>query len=166
MPRHATQPLLWALASLSLWLGGCVDDAPRFSTTPEIEFVSIEPKVIKEYSTTFFVKLRYKDGDGNLGFEDEFAGLRDSADLIMLDNRPEVGSIPDYDGRWTYNLPNLTPSGRNPSIQGEITVAFPALMARLDPLNPEEKLTFTIWVYDRDGNRSNTVLTDEVTVVP
>ncbi|MBX3101319.1 MAG: hypothetical protein KF690_02285 [Bacteroidetes bacterium] len=156
----------YSLLTTLVLLAGCVGNEPRFSTTPEIEFVSIEPKVIKEYATTFYVKLRYKDGDGNLGYEDEFSTLRDSADLIMFDNRPGVAALPEYDGRWTYNLPNLTPSGKNPSIQGEITVEFPALMARLDPLNTEEKLTFTIWIYDRDGNRSNSVVTDEVTVVP
>jgi len=162
----------WRLAiggccgAILVLLAGCVSTDPKFPVEPRIEFVSISPATVQDGVTPLFITLRYTDGDGDLGYEDKFSEQRDSADLILLDRRPEVANFPEYDGRFEYNLPNLTPDAKNLSIQGEVTIEFAAIPLKLDPLANEEKLSFSIYVVDRAGHRSNTVETTEITLVP
>lgn len=154
----------WMLPGLML-LAACASNEPQFPVEPQIEFVSISPAVIKDNVTSFDITIKYKDGDGDLGYEDKYASERTGADLVLLDLRPEVADPNDeYDGIWEYNLPNLTPESRNLSIQGEITLNFPALPLKLDPLKPEEKLSFDVYVIDRAGHKSNVITTSEITV--
>jgi hypothetical protein len=168
---------------------GCGDSDPIFPIEPEVTFVDITPKTVREGVdfddpvTPLELTVAYKDGDGDLGGQA-------SADFFVRDLRPELPLIETYiidtsedgidnpvpvdsvvySGLLEYRLPEgLTPEARKPSIQGEITLEIAAGIRRLGKApNTTEADTaqFEVWMMDRAGNESNRVRTDSIIILP
>ena len=79
------------------------------SDIPEIEFISIEPTIIQEFSDEITITIYYFDANGDLGENNP-----DVKNMFVKDNRNEI--------EYEYRIPELTPSGSNIAIQGNFNI--------------------------------------------
>ncbi len=126
------------------------DDIMEYSTTPEISLISISQDTIRQYQDVLYIRIGYKDGDGDLGFENP----ADYA-LFVRDIRLE-----NFDG---FYVGPLTPPDANVPIQGELNIEFPSLF--LFGNGDVELTRFEIKMVDRAGHESNLLQTDNVAIV-
>ncbi|MCS7073236.1 MAG: hypothetical protein NZ108_02090 [Bacteroidia bacterium] len=138
---------LWFLL---FWLSGCGNNQPIFPVIPSIEFISMEPRTVRE-GETFRITFSFKDGDGDLG------NNSDTKFLFITDTLTGT--------QLPYNIPDLSTDARKPSIQGTITVSIPGIYMT-NPLLPSERRTFSIKLKDRAGNESNIIYTPPLIVLP
>ena len=138
-----------------LFFWGC-KNAPLFPIEPEIVFTDIQPKTIKEYQDSISIRFSFKDGDGDLG--DVQGGDRFS--LIVKDNRTQ---FPDSVRTLKFQIPVLNSNTKNPSILGQITLAYPPTI--VTPGYVKDSTTYTIFIYDQAGHKSNEIITDKVYIV-
>ncbi|GAB4427051.1 MAG: hypothetical protein OHK0039_45240 [Bacteroidia bacterium] len=147
-----------------LALGGSCTTDPVFPAEPRIEFIDIQPRVVKELADSILVTFRFQDGDGDLGASDG------QPNLFLIDSRINSG-LTEAQATNTFALPVLSPAARNPSIQGEITIkmTFTALQLGFT----EQEVRYQIKLYDRAGNLATpiadgaerAIYTDYITVV-
>ena len=135
---------------LALCVIGCKKEDPiEISTIPQLEFLSINPSTAKEYQDKITITISYKDGDGDLG-----ENTTDVKNLFLTDNRNGV--------TYEYRVPQLAPSEEKIRIQGNLPVVLKntAIIGGGD----SESVTFSIYMVDRAGNKSNTVNSSSITV--
>lgn len=125
------------------------EDVMEYSTIPEISLVSISQDTIRQYQDVLYIRIMYKDGDGDLGFENpsEYA-------LFVRDIRLE-----NFDG---FYVGPLTPPDVSVPIQGELNVEFPSLF--LFGNGDVELTRFQIKMVDRAGHESNMLETGNVAI--
>jgi len=117
---------------------------------PTIEIVSITPSVVKEYSDSILIKLKYHDNNGDLGDESP-----DEHSLYVKDSR-----LPNAD---TYHVKPLAPmTGEDINIHGEITIKLNGLF--LLGSGTTELTTLNIKMKDRAGNWSAEVSSPQITI--
>jgi len=152
------------ILGISVLIFGCIN-APDYSDTPAIEFVSFSNTSMKQAplnSDTTVVTLTFTDGDGDLGFELGTAG----ENIFVIDNR--TGEFYDR-----FRIPAIPPQGANNGVSGTINMVllntcciFPpqdSIPACESPSQyPTNQLTYTIYMEDRAGNRSNEVVTPAI----
>lgn len=129
----------------------CKKDANEFSEVPEIEFVSISPTVVDQYTDPVTITLRYKDGDGDLGENDA-----DVRNCFITDNRIGI--------RYEYRIRQLAPDGASVPIQGTLDVQLGG-QGITDTAATSQPASFTVVVRDRAGHESNAVSTGSITIV-
>lgn len=138
------------IISLSvLLLFSCKKDDEAYSTTPEIEFVSLTPKTNSEFSQNIKLVISYKDGDGDIGTDDP-----DEYTLLIHDSR-----LPAAD---EYHIQPLTPPNTSIQIEGELNINLAGLFVLGS--DSTESTTFKVKLKDRAGNWSNEVTTSSITV--
>ncbi|MEM7658940.1 MAG: hypothetical protein AAF399_22645 [Bacteroidota bacterium] len=136
-------PILFSATLLLLGLISCQND-PVFPVQPRIEFIDIQPKVVRQYQDSIIVRFRFQDGDGDLG------ALEDGEiNLHLIDSRINNG-LTEVQATNVYSIQNLTPDARNPSIQGEIKVKMDFTI--LLPGEEEQDIRYQIKLWDRAGN--------------
>lgn len=118
-------------------------------STPEIALVGMSVQQVVEFDERVAVRFSYKDGDGDLGKADP-----DHYTLWVKDARLE-----NADG---YHIPPLAPEGEEVPIQGELEVELNALF--LLGNSGQEETSYTMYVVDRAGNRSNEFTTGTITI--
>lgn len=116
---------------------------------PVIELISVGPTSVVEFEQAVLLRFSYKDGNGDLGREDP-----DDYSLWVKDSRLAVA-----DG---YHIIPLSPPDSEVPIQGELEV-------ELDPLfllgnGAEETMTYSFYVEDNSGNRSNEITTPPIVI--
>lgn len=116
---------------------------------PSIELISVGPAQITEFQTPVMLRFSYKDGDGDLGRSDP-----DDHSLWVKDSRLSVA-----DG---YHIIPLAPPDHEIAIQGELVVELSPLF--LLGNSDQEVMTYSFYVEDRAGNRSNTITTSAITI--
>jgi len=116
---------------------------------PSIELISVGPAQITEFQTPVILRFSYKDGDGDLGRTDP-----DDHSLWVKDSRLSVA-----DG---YHIIPLAPPDQEIAIQGELVVELSPLF--LLGNSDQEVMTYSFYVEDRAGNRSNTITTSAITI--
>ncbi|MBL7924716.1 MAG: hypothetical protein JNL88_11005 [Bacteroidia bacterium] len=126
------------------------DDDPFASKVPQIELRAVQPQVAVEFSDSIVFRVYYRDNDGDLGENDP-----DVKNLFLTDNRIGV--------RYEYRIQQLAPSGSAVPIEGNLNVVLNTV-ARTDTSLAQETATFSIYVIDRAGNKSNTVTSGPVTI--
>ena len=143
----------------------CVD-APNFSDTPEIAFLSmskdtIDQGVFQEDSLTVF--FSFQDGDGDLGLDNQAS----ENNVFFIDTRTDV-----IDN--TFRIPFIPSEGSSNGIEGIVKIAlfsncciFPE--GGPDPCQPSatypyDEVQYRIYITDRAGNKSNEILTDPITL--
>ena len=143
-------PSSWLLLGLLLLASCTKDEVPKLPTTPEIALISISSDTIVQYEDVLNLRIGYKDGNGDIGFEnpEEYA-------LYVRDIRLE-----NFDG---FYVGPLAPPEANVPIQGELNIEFPSLF--LFGNGDEELTKFQIKLFDRAGNESNLLETDFVTIL-
>ena len=122
---------------------------PIMPIEPAIELISIGPGTVIEFQTAVRLRFSYKDGDGDLGQYDP-----DDHTLWVKDSRLSVA-----DG---YHIVPLAPPDTEIPIQGELEVELSPLflLGNAD----QEVMTYSFYVVDRAGNRSNTIDSDPITI--
>lgn len=125
------------------------EKADVMAKEPVIELVRVGPDQVVEFQTPIVLRFSYKDGDGDLGRPDP-----DDHSLWVKDSRLAVA-----DG---YHIIPLAPPDAEIAIQGELSVELAPLF--LLGNSPQEVMTYSFYVEDRAGNRSNTITTPAITI--
>lgn len=140
-----------AISSMFLLLTSCSDDdRPVVDKVPQIELLSISSDTIIEFTDVLVISIQYSDGDGDIGFEDP-----DINSIFIRDARLE-----DYDG---FYIGPIAPPDQTVPITGKLDIEFPSLF--LFGNGSAESTRFYIYLVDRAGNKSNELITQNVTIV-
>ena len=118
--------------------------------TPVIELVSVSPGQVNSFGQPVTLRFSYKDGNGDLGRVDP-----DDYSLWVKDSRLNTA-----DG---YHIPPMAPLESEVPIQGEVSVVLTPLF--LLGSSGQEVMTYTFFVEDRAGQRSNSITTSQIIIV-
>lgn len=182
--------LALTLGSLGLLAGGlssCLHE-PDFSKTPQISFDNIR---VSRYTPanrqdqaidTFRITVRYQDGDGDLGLnQDEqrvapYNSGRFSKNYFIepfIKNRVTkkfestvvlgLTTAGAYNG--VYPHPTTLTDGKPAPIKGTLTYT-PIPFGLGDVFQPGQTVRFEVSITDRALNVSNTIVTDSVVIAP
>ena len=158
---------LWAaLFFLSIIVYGCIN-APEYSDIPEIEFLQFSNLTMDQAplnSDTTVLSISFTDGDGDIGFDMDTAG----ENIFIIDNR--TNEIFDR-----FRAPAIPPEGANNGVSGEINMVLLNTCCVFPPQDsipncespmqyPTNDLTFTVYIVDRAGNKSNEIVTPPITL--
>ena len=125
----------------------------EISNVPSISFESVTPSgTIKQFNDSILFKISYRDGDGDLG-----ENIDSVNNLFLTDSRNNV--------TYKYRLQELAPMGAKIPIQGSVNILLTSI-SLVDPASSSETTTFSIYLVDRAGNKSNTVTSSVLTIVP
>ena len=134
-----------------LWSAGCQkDDDPFANKAPTIELLSLTPQMVVEFQDSLVFNIKYRDNDGDLGENDPSV-----KNLFITDNR--IGIVYDY------RIQQLAPTGSAIAIEGTLQVVLNSV-ARTDTSLAQQSATFSVYVKDRAGNKSNTVTSGAITI--
>lgn len=152
------------LTILVMGFYSCIN-SPDYSNTPTLEFVSLSNLQMSQRplnSDTTIVTIEFTDGDGDIGFSTETPG----ENIFVIDDR--TGEFYDR-----FRVPAIPEQGANNGVSGIINMVllntcciFPpqdSIPACESPVQyPDNDLTFTIYMVDRAGNKSNEVKTPAI----
>jgi hypothetical protein len=132
------------------------------SPYPQISITTFIPDSVKAGSDKDTVKLFYKftDGDGDLGVSE----TPTNNSLIVLKDSRNTDSL-------LYYMPSIDPSYIDPAkgMEGNSVVFIYASLLTLRPDSAHaagDTLTFSMYVLDNAGNKSNTVTTPQLLLRP
>ena len=151
---------------LSICIYSCIN-APSYSDIPEIEFIGFSNRVMDQApinSDSTILSISFTDGDGDIGFDKEDVG----ENIVVIDNR--TGEIFDR-----FRVPSIPPEGANNGVSGEINMLLLNTCCVFPPQDsipncesptqyPTNELTFTVYILDRAGNKSNEIITSPITL--
>ncbi len=147
---------IW-LIILAVALCHC-NDKKVFSEIPEIEFVGINQDTFnqgRQVNDSIFITIRFRDGDGDIGFENN------TANIFLKDNRDGFVN--------TFSSPVIPLSTTTASLEGTIRVLVRTLLSVCckyttgqDPCSVSitqsiDSFYYQIHLLDRAGNKSNEV---------
>jgi hypothetical protein len=125
---------------------------PEISPIPEISLISVSNTNVKSGVDSLSFVIDYVDGNGDLGTEDP-----DESSIEIVDQRDPALLI------FNYHLQPLAPLGSEIAITGELNIVLDNTIL-LDDSNDTETTTFTIRLKDREGNWSNVLETETITI--
>ena len=148
--KLSTFGLLLFVAAISVNSGCKKDEDPFANKAPSIELLSLTPQTVIEFEDSLIFNIKYRDNDGDLGENDPIV-----KNLFITDNR--IGIVYDY------RIQQLAPSGSSIAIEGTLQVVLNSV-ARTDTSLAQESATFSVYVKDRAGNKSNVVTSGVITI--
>ena len=137
---------------------------PDYSNTPEIEFVSFSKTILDQgpgFEDTTYLTISFTDGDGDIG-GDTFNTI------FFVDTRINNDFL-------KYAAPSIPEQGTGNGISGEMTIQmFTSCCIHPDPNFASlgcnapfestgvffDTLIYEVYIRDRAGNKSNTILTE------
>ena len=122
------------------------------SEVPEIELLEVAPLSVTQFVDSISFKIKYLDGDGDLGEPDP-----DNKTIFLVDNRAPNELIFDF------HLSPRAPLDSEIVIQGELDIVLNNTILIDDDLE-NEMTTFSIYLLDRAGNQSNILESPEVLI--
>jgi hypothetical protein len=132
---------------------GCKKEDDDFSDpVPQLTFVSVTPAIATEFSDSLVFTFRYRDNDGDLGENNP-----DVKNLFLKDNRIGI--------EYSYRVQQLAPSGSQVAIEGNLQVVLNTI-SRTDTALAQESATFSIYMVDRAGHKSNSITSSPVIIQP
>ena len=117
--------------------------------TPIIEFKSISPATVQEYSDNIKITISYSDGDGDLGENNP-----DIHNLFLEDNRNGIV--------YQFRIPHLAPDNNSIAIEGDFNITING--SGITDESSSQQVNYSIYVKDRAGNNSNTISTSNITI--
>jgi len=139
------------LLIIPLLFSGCKrEDLREDMNIPYISIKRISPSVVQEFTESVLLEVAYEDGNGDLGFSDP-----DIFSLSVKDSRLDDADM--------YHIPPLAPDGEEIYIKGTFNIYLNTTF--LIGVGSSERLTYTVKIKDRAGNWSNTVTSEEITIV-
>ncbi|MFT5725248.1 MAG: hypothetical protein ACI9JN_002372 [Bacteroidia bacterium] len=143
---------LLQISFLVIVFSGCTEvtvvDKP--AGPPVIEYVDIQPRIVKEFQDSILITFKYSDPDGDLGFENPDLKPLGIHDLRLINS--------DY-----QHVGLLSPVDANVDITGELTIKLKNTF--LLGSSDKEITTYELIFTDRAGNASNPIQTDEISVI-
>ncbi len=121
----------------------------EISDTPIIEFKSISPATVQEYSDNIIITISYSDGNGDLGENDP-----DIHNLFVEDNRNGIV--------YQFRIPHLAPDNNSIAIEGDFNITING--SGITDESSSQQVNYSIYVKDRAGNNSNTITTSSITI--
>lgn len=113
--------------------------------------------------------INFSDGNGDIGYpsSDENAPFDFYIQQYYLNRNDSIIPIITTDGGdviLPYHIPDITPSGADKSLTGEIKIllTYPNVDYLANTKNPIARgatICYKVWIYDRSGNKSNVVTT-------
>lgn len=141
-----------SLLTVICFLFACKKEATEIiPREPSIELLSVGPSTVIEFEQPVLLRFSYEDGDGDLGQSDP-----DEHSLWVKDSR-----LNTPDG---YHIIPLAPPDTELAIKGELEVQLSPLF--LLGNGTEEQMTYSFYIVDRAGNRSNEIATPAITILP
>jgi hypothetical protein len=119
------------------------------SDTPIIEFQSISPTTVQEYSDDIIITISYSDGNGDLGENNP-----DIHNLFVEDNRNGIV--------YQFRIPHLAPDNNSIAIEGNFNITING--SGITDESSSQQVNYAIYVTDRAGNKSNTITTSTITI--
>ena len=155
-------------------LGGCFS-VPEFPDSPEIEFADIQSilrvdELTGGYKDSVVVSVKFRDGDGDLGYVqseiDSLARMGGGHNFLVKQFRKAKGRYVPYDPLESQSGYFHRLSGDKPGpIEGKIHYRGIQVYHSFYPY-AKDTVKFEIYIRDRAGNISNTILTDSVILRP
>lgn len=133
-----------------LLLFSCNNGLEGISEIPEIELLSVSPTTVKAFEDDIVFEVKYTDGDGDLGSNDD-----QDRNVFIRDERLDI--------THEFRLKQLAPDGATIAITGTFSVTLPATI-RVDSSSSTESVIFALYVRDQAGNTSNEVRSEPVQV--
>ncbi len=127
----------------------CKKETVSFDPIPSIEFSSINPSSANQYSDPVTISIKYKDGDGDLG-----ENTTSAENCFITDNR--IGII------YKYRIRQLAPDNANIPIEGTLNIPMGGQIIT-DSTN-SQSVSFTLFITDRAGHKSNSITTSSITI--
>ena len=118
------------------------------SDTPIIEFKSISPTNVQEYSD-IIITISYSDGNGDLGENNP-----DIHNLFVEDNRNGIV--------YQFRIPHLAPDNNSIAIEGDFNITING--SGITNESSSQQVNYSIYVTDRAENKSNTITTSFITI--
>lgn len=121
------------------------------------------------YCDSACLRINFTDGNGDIGYPSQQEGVKPNlyANVLVY-----VYKTHTYDSftQFSYNIPDITPSGSNKALNGIIQVNFEGLLNEwvtqdstgFSNLADFTNLEFQVWILDRAGNKSNVLVTPPV----
>ncbi|NVK28691.1 MAG: hypothetical protein HWE14_11640 [Flavobacteriia bacterium] len=125
-------------------------DEVVFEESPSIDLVKIGPSTVVELQDSIYIEVAYEDGDGDLG-----ENAADAKNFFLRDERIDL--------TYQFRISELAPSGSNVPIKGKLILILPNTV--ITDGSSQEQVTYSIWVKDRAGNKSNTLTAGPITIV-
>ena len=132
-----------------VFITGCKKDEIVFPIEPKIEVVSITPTNVQQYVDPVTLTIHYEDGDGDLGENND-----QIKNCFVTDNRIGI--------TYEYRIKQLAPSGAFIPIDGNLTINIGGQV--LTDISTQQNVTYTIYIVDRAGHKSNSVTTGAVVI--
>ena len=126
------------------------DPLPTVSNTPVIELSSTNSSNINQFDDVL-LRVNYSDGDGDLGEPNA-----DTKSIFVTDSR-NTSIVHEF------HLQPLAPLDQSFAIQGTLIVTIENVIL-LDQANTSENVTFTAYIKDRAGNKSNTISSPSIKI--
>lgn len=130
-------------------IASCKKESTAINVIPEITFISVTPTTAKAFQDSLTFTISYKDGNGDLG-----ENSPDVKNLFLTDNRIGI--------TYSYRIQQLAPDDAEIAIQGQLNIVLKNI-AITDSSN-QQQTTFSIYVIDRAGNKSNVVNSEVVSI--
>lgn len=146
------------------------NNKPSYPDIPNIEYVSISKNHVNQFDT-LWVKLRFTDGDGNLGRDVNLSANCVTNCEFISDSScfkdPFFGAflIDMRDSCFVYHkLPDFEPDGQIKAVSGEILLNIPPIFCKngICTTCTQDTLVYKILLRDASGNYSNSVFTDTI----
>lgn len=128
----------------------CKKDEPGISDVPEITSVTASPTQIVEFEDSILFTIGYRDGNGDLGENNA-----DAKNLFITDNRINI--------TYSFRIKQLAPSNSTIPIQGTIHATLNS--TGITDGSSQQNVSYSVYVVDRAGNRSNVATTTTLVIV-
>lgn len=158
----------------STFLGGCFS-VPEFADNPEIEFSDISSflrvdELTGGYKDSLVISVKFRDGDGDLGYTqreiDSLAKVGGGYNFLVKQFRKVKGEFVVYEPLEPLSGYFHRLSGDKPGpIEGTIHYRGIQVYHSFYPY-ARDTVKFEIYIRDRSGNTSNTIVTDSVVLRP
>jgi hypothetical protein len=135
---------------------------PEYPVVPFIEFDSYSVSGIYTIGTVENLRISFTDGDGDLGLVSNNDTVNINSLVVSCVNYPTLTYI--------SSIPRIPSKGTSKGISGTIDIKLNSLITELgcslgfDSLGttfkvPTDTLRFNVFIKDRAGNQSNTIVT-------
>lgn len=139
---------LLLMMSAGLTFSACNKEEP-LDNTPQIELVDVTPLNVVELEDSIEFTIFYRDNDGDLGENNA-----DVENLFIRDNRIAA--------EYPFRIPQLAPDDATIAIQGTLKVKLNN--TGITDGSSSQSFTYTVYMVDRAGNKSNEVESPTITV--
>ena len=134
---------------ITFLLYGCKKDEINFPIEPSIKLISISPSSPHQYTDPVTITIQYEDGDGDLGENNDKV-----RNCFVTDNRIGI--------TYEYRIKQLAPTGASIPIDGTLNIEIGGQV--LTDSSSQQNVTYSLYVIDRAGHKSNNVTTGSITI--